>query len=274
MKLLKGKRISEKILKTLKNRIKREKLKPTLAVFLVGEDKASEIYVNLKSKAAEHVGIKFLLLKFKKTEREAKIIQKIEELNKNKKISGIIVQLPLLKKFNTQKIINTIDPAKDVDGFHPKNLKYFLSGQPEICPVFPMAIMKFLKPSFGKKAVVIAHSKKFGEIMIAALKKKKVKATYILQKEANKNLVEIKRADIIISAVGQPGLIKGDMIKKGAIIIDGGITKVKKKVLGDVDFYSVKNTANYLTPVPGGVGPVTIACLLENVYLAAKKQSK
>ncbi|HEX7586215.1 MAG TPA: bifunctional 5,10-methylenetetrahydrofolate dehydrogenase/5,10-methenyltetrahydrofolate cyclohydrolase [Patescibacteria group bacterium] len=276
MKLLKGKKISEKILENLKNRIKKERLRPGLAVILVGQDKASKIYVNLKNKAAERVGIKFFLLKFKETEKETKIIQKIEELNKNKKISGIIVQLPLPKKFNTQKIINSINPEKDVDGFHPKNISRFMGYEGEIWPVLPHAIARLVKSTGmkieNKKALVLANSVRFGEVMKATLQNKGMEANYILAKNIGKNLKNVKTADILISAIGKPGLVRGDIIKKGAIIIDGGITKIDEKVLGDADFESVKKVAGYLSPVPGGVGPVTIACLLENVYIASKKQ--
>jgi len=274
MKLLRGKKIADDILKRIKADIRKNKIKPALAVVLIGENKASQIYVALKGKAAVKVGIGFNLHKFSKTASEEKIIQKIKELNSDQKISGIIVQVPLPKNLNTQKIINAIDPKKDVDGFSPKSISQ---------PVFSKAILKILESvpsaelsdiralSSRRKAIVVANSKKFGEIMVAALRQEMVKAEYILSGNLQKNLKKIQQADIIISAVGKPNLIKGDMLKKGAIIIDGGITKIGKKVLGDVNLESVKNVASFLTPVPGGVGPVTIACLLENTYLVAKK---
>jgi len=278
MKLLKGKKISERILKNLKYKIKKERLKPALAVILVGDDKASEIYVKLKGKAAKEAGIGFKLFKFRKTEKESKIIGKVKKLNRDKKISGIIIQLPLPKKFKTQKIINSLDPRKDADGFHPQNVRKFVEYTGEIWPVFPHAIVRLIKSSGmrieNKKAVVLANSVRFGEVMEAALGNKGMKAGYILSKNIKNRSKEIKSADIVISAVGKPGLLKGNAVKNGAIIIDGGITKKDKKVFGDVDAESVKKIAGYLTPVPGGVGPVTIACLLENVYLASKKQSQ
>lgn len=284
MKLLKGKKISERILKKLEKTIKKEKLKPALAVILVGDNKASEIYVRLKKKAAERIGIGFHLFKFGEKEKENTILKKISELSKNKNISGIIVQLPLPKKFNTQKIINSINSQKDVDGFSAKSGSTFgghsLEGFTGYQPVFPRAIIKLLEAvpsaqlSEACRVLVLANSRKFGKVMELALKNKNIKCKYILKKEMDKSLVEIKKSDIIISAVGQPGLIRGEMIKKGAIIIDGGITKIGGKVLGDADFESVKNKASFITPVPGGVGPVTIACLLENVYIASKKQSE
>jgi len=271
MRLLKGKKIADKILGDLKRAIKRENLKPGLAVVLVGENKASKVYVGLKKKAAQKAGIDFYVYKFKESGKESDVVGKIKKLDKDKKIHGIIVQLPLPKKFNMQKIINTISLAKDADGFHPKNLQKFIAGKKSIQPVFPKAIMKMIAAVPKTRAVVISNSKIFGETMTAALKQKGIVGQYILHKNYKKSLPAVRRTDILISAIGKPGLIKGEMVKKGAIIIDGGITKIGKKVLGDADFQSVKNKASYLSPVPGGVGPVTIACLLENVYLLSKK---
>jgi len=282
MKLLKGKKIADKILENLRQKIKKEKLEPGLAVFLVGDDKASEIYVSLKKRAAQQMGIKFLLFRYGENAKESKIISKIKKLNSDKSVSGIIVQLPLPKKFNTQKIINSINPEKDADGFSAKGGSAF-GGHPQesssgLQPVFPSAILKLLGSSGenlnNKKTIILANSVRFGEVMETALMNKGIRADYILAKNIKSNQRKIKSADIVISAVGKSGTITGNMIKKDAVIIDGGITKVGKKVLGDADFESVKKIAGYLTPVPGGVGPVTIACLLENVYLAEKGQSK
>ncbi len=268
MKLLKGKKIADKILGDLKKKISADKNKPGLAVILVGNDKASQLYVKLKKKAAEKNGINFQLFQFSAKIKETRIIKKIQELNADKKISGMIVQLPLPKNFQTQKIINAIDPRKDADGFSAKNTA-------NLQPVFPQAILEILLSSRvklqNKKALVITNSEKFGEVMANTLGKKKISGAYLLSKELNKNIEKVQKADIIISAVGQPGLITDKMIKPGVIIVDGGITKKGQKVLGDVDFASVKKKAAFLTPVPGGIGPVTIACLLRNTYLASKK---
>jgi len=265
MKLLEGGKISDKILKNIQKKIKSENLNPGLAVVLIGENEASKIYVNLKKKAAEKIGIKFYLSKFSENSPESEVIEKIENLNKNKKISGIIVQLPLPKGFNTQKIINAVNPQKDVDGFHPENKK--------LQPVFPGAILEMIKSTGidlkSKKAIAISNSKKFGEVMKKVLEKNKIQADYILSKDIKKDVSA--KYDILISAVGKPNFIKGEMLKKDAIVIDGGITKKDRKILGDVDFKSVEKYASFLSPVPGGVGPVTIACLLKNVYLASRK---
>jgi len=270
MKLLEGKKVADKILDKIKKDIKKSQRKPSLAVVLIGNDKASELYVKIKKEEAKKVRIDFFLFRFKENSSEKKVIEKIRNLNRDRKISGIIVQLPLPKKINTQKIISSVSSLKDVDGFsaNGKNSKSVLK------PVFPMAIIKLLESSGqkidNKKAIVISNSKLFGEVMSKALREKKMKSGYILKKEIKNNLAKIKRADILVSAVGSRGIIKGEMIKSGAIVIDGGIAKEKNKVFGDVDFKSVKNIAGFLTPVPGGVGPVTVACLLKNVYLASK----
>ncbi len=278
MKLLLGKPIADKILKDLKDKIKKSRTRPALAVILVGNNLASKLYVNLKKKAAKKVGIGFSVFRFSAGAKENAIIEKIKRLNNDKKVSGIIVQLPLPNNLNTQRIINTINPKKDVDGFSAKGSPRFGEAGGHLKPVFPNAILELIKSSKiklnGKKAIIIANSGKFGEIVKKMLKTESIKAQYILSKDFNKNANKIKKADIVISAVGKPKLIKGNMIKEGAIIIDGGITKKGKKVLGDVDFESVKKVASYISPVPGGVGPVTVACLLRNVYLAGKYQSK
>lgn len=287
MKLLEGQKIAEKILAKVAGNLKKGQRKPAcnalpvcnecnsgrrstagrpfLAVILIGNDEASKIYTRLKGKAARKIGMGFGLFKFSETASEKEIIERIDELNKDKGVSGIIVQLPLPKKFNTQKIINSISPQKDVDGFKKNS---------NLQPVFPKAIIAIIDSSKkdikNKKAIVLANSKIFGEIMSGFLKNRKVKAGYVLRKDFQKNIDKLKNADILVSALGKKGIIKGEMLKKGAIVIDGGITKEGRKVFGDVDFESARKKASFLTPVPGGVGPVTIACLLENVYLASK----
>jgi len=278
MQLLKGKPIADGLLLSLKKDIKGRREKPGLAVILVGADPASEIYVNLKAKAARRAGIAFKLIRFGAGAAESKILAAIKKLNTDRKIDGVIVQLPLPKKFHTQKIINVIDPEKDADGFHPENINKFLARESGVYPVFPMAIMKLLEAAKVKlnvkNAVVIANSKEFGSVMQQALKLKQVKAKYILSKDFDKKPGWLKKADIVVTAVGKAGLVKDEMLKRGTIVVDGGITKKDGKVLGDVDFESVKTVARYLSPVPGGVGPVTIACLLQNVANLSKNAIK
>lgn len=273
MEILNGKRIAQAILDEIATEIKKSEIKPGLAVILAGKNKASEIYVSLKGKRAKEVGIDFQLKRFPSDVSEDKVINEIENLNSNRSVNGIIVQLPLPDSFDTQRIIDEIDPKKDVDGFHPENLNLFNNGKEIFWPVFPKAIVKLIESAGiglgDKKAVVLANSERFGKEMEVALKRFGLSSNYILSDEIEENKNEIKQADILVTALGNPALIKGEMIKEGAILIDGGITKIGEKVRGDIDFESVKNKASFLSPVPGGVGPVTIACLLENVYLAS-----
>ena len=277
MKLIKGKFIAGKILAGLKKNIATKKIQPQLAVILVGENKASKLYIRLKIQAAQKVGIKVLLYKFKTKTEEKEIIKLIKALNKNKKINGIIVQLPLPPQYRTQKIIKAINLQKDADGFSVRsgfnNNKNF---SPQ--PVFPYAIMKLLESAGidlkNKKGMVICNSDIFGKTMTQIMRQRGIITSYLLSQNLKEGIDKIKLSDVLVTAVGKPGIIKGEMIKKGAIIIDGGITKQGKKVLGDVDFHSAAKKASYLSPVPGGVGPVTIACLLENVYQLWQKQNE
>lgn len=274
MRLLQGKKIADEIIAHIKRNIAQEKLKPELAVFLIGKNPESRLYVSLKEKAAREAGIIFHKIYFLGNAKEQDILSKIEALNKNPRISGIIVQLPLPKKFNTQKIINAISPRKDADGFHPENLKLFFEGEARLWPVFPKAILELLissgKVLKNKRAIIIAKSDIFGKTMQKALEYEEIKGEYVLLDKIIQNKKIISQADILISACGSCGIITGKMLKNGAIVIDGGISKRGTKIYGDVDFESAKSVVSFLSPVPGGVGPVTIACLLENVCKAEK----
>ncbi len=278
MKLLYGVPIAKKILAALKADILAGAEKPGLAVVLIGENKASQIYVALKERKAKEIGMNFFLFKFIENVTESEILQCLEKLNKDRKINGIIVQLPLPKGFDTEKIITAIDAKKDVDGFHSENAKKFLQGTGEIYPVFPHAIVKLLESAGenleGKKAVVLGNSQEFSQLMQLALEQKGLLTEFVLAGQFSLNLGKIREADVMVSAVGSPGLLKGQMLKDGAIIIDGGIEKVGDQVFGDVDFGSTKDLSGFITPVPGGVGPVTIACLLENTFLAFRAQKR
>lgn len=278
MNLLHGKPVADEILEHLKDAILSYDEKPGLAVVLVGDDEASKIYVSLKEKAAKQIGIEFFKYLIPESASEDEILKLIDFLNADEEIHGIIVQLPIAKKFNTEKIISQIDPKKDVDGFHPDNARKFLDGDASLWPVFPLAIVSLIDQSKqnleNKNGIVIANSKEFGEMMTQALDQKGIRAEYVLSVDISGNLGKIKDADVVVSAVGSPGLLKGEMFKDGAIVIDGGIEKVGERVMGDVDFASTEAKEGFLTPVPGGVGPVTIACLLGNVFLAFKAQQK
>jgi methylenetetrahydrofolate dehydrogenase (NADP+) / methenyltetrahydrofolate cyclohydrolase len=274
MKIFDGRKEKEIILLDLKRKISLVSVKPCLAVLLIGNNKTSELYVNLKKKAGRLAGIKVLEYRFKGNVSQTEIIKKIEKLNENKKINGIIIQLPLPRKFNTEKIIETISPKKDVDGFRKNSL---------FSPVLPSAILFALNKSGqvkrNKKIIVIANSNIFADKLKEILfKKLKIKAKIILGIKSKK-IFELKnilkKADIIITVCGIPELIKGDMIKKGVVIIDGGIIRLTgKKIVGDVNKKSIENKVFFLTPVPGGIGPITVALLLKNTYLSFEKYGK
>lgn len=269
MKLLDGKILSEKILDDVCAKVRKEADHPHLAVFLVGDDPASHLYVSLKEKAAKSVGIDVSLYKFSVEEGQESVLECVKMMSTDEEVDGILVQLPLPEGFDTKKIIGAITPGKDVDGF---------SSDSGLVPVFPRAISLLIESSGvelkGKNAMIIANSDEFGVTMREMLKNQKMVAEYVLAKNISSNLGKIKDADVVVSAVGSPGLLEGEMFKDGAIVIDGGIEKVDGITVGDVDFASTEEKEGFLSPVPGGVGPVTIACLLENVYLAFKAQQK
>ncbi|PIV45154.1 MAG: bifunctional 5,10-methylene-tetrahydrofolate dehydrogenase/5,10-methylene-tetrahydrofolate cyclohydrolase [Candidatus Nealsonbacteria bacterium CG02_land_8_20_14_3_00_37_10] len=261
MRIFNGKRAAEKILLRLKEKILKDKIIPVLSVISVGEDPASKLFIRNKKQAAKRIGIKVNHYnRFKETVSEEEIIQKIKELDNDLAVNGIIVQLPLPKKLNAKKIVGGISPHKDVDGFRKGT--HFSS--PLISGILT-ALKDSTKKPKGKKIIALVNSDFFGRVLKSSLKKEAIKINYL----KNKKSPAVKTADIVITVCGCPNLIKGDMIKKGAILIDGGITVLKnKKVVGDVDKKSVANKARFLTPVPGGLGPLTVAFLLKNVYLA------
>jgi len=280
MKLLLGKPIADDILNRLKNDISLRDEKPGLAVVLIGNDQASHLYVSLKEKTASEIGMNFFRFDLSENVSENEILDLIQKLNADEKVHGIIVQLPLPSGFDSEKIISKINPKKDADGFCAAGASALggSSSENDLQPVFSRAIMLLAESSGetleSKKAVVVANSDEFGKIMMIAFKRKNVSADYFLAKNISDNLGKIKKADIVVSAVGSPALINGQMLKEGVIVIDGGIEKVDGKVVGDVDFASTKEKNGFISPVPGGVGPLTIACLLENVFIAFKAQTK
>ena len=259
----------------LRDKIKKEiesiKLKtnkvPGLTVILIGDFAPSEIYVRNKEKNSKEVGIKSNVVKYPKDVTEKEVLNKIDELNNNKEVSGILVQLPLPDHISKEKIINSIDPAKDVDGFHPTNVGNLSSGYNATVPCTPLGcllLIKKIEPNLlGKHAVIIGRSNLNGKPMAQLLLKENCTVTIVHSK--TKNLKdECQKADILVAAVGVANLVKGDWVKKDSIIIDVGINKVGDKIVGDVQFDEVKDKVKAITPVPGGVGPMTIACLLKN----------
>jgi methylenetetrahydrofolate dehydrogenase (NADP+) / methenyltetrahydrofolate cyclohydrolase len=240
---------------------------PGLSVILIGDFAPSQIYVKNKEKKSNEVGMNFEVIRYPKEVTEQEILEKIEELNNSHDVSGILVQLPLPEQVDKEKIINTIDPLKDVDGFHPINVGNLASGYKAVVPCTPLGCLFLIKKTeknlSGKHAVILGRSNLNGKPMAQLLLKENCTVTIVHSK--TKNLKEeCQRADILVAAVGVANLVKGDWVKKGSIVIDVGINKIGDKIVGDVKFDEVKDKVKAITPVPGGVGPMTIACLLKN----------
>jgi methylenetetrahydrofolate dehydrogenase (NADP+)/methenyltetrahydrofolate cyclohydrolase len=276
--ILDGKKAAAELREELKKKIIELKSTynavPGLTVILIGEDPPSKIYVRNKEKFAIEVGINSQVIKYPEGIEEKVVLNKIKELNSDNKVSGILVQLPLPKHIDKRKVIETIDPAKDVDGFHPVNVGNLSSGYDSSIPCTPLGcyllIKKIEKNLNGKHAVIIGRSNLNGKPMTQLLLKENCTVT-ITHSKTKDLKTECNRADIIIAAVGRPKLVKGDWVKKDAIVIDVGINKTDSGLVGDVDFDEVSKVAKAITPVPGGVGPMTIACLLSNTVECFKK---
>ena len=288
MILLDGKKtsndIKDEIAQEVKKIISNGGKKPHLAAILVGNNGASETYVNAKVKACERVGFESTLIRLDEDVEEEKLISQIIEVNENDLIDGLIVQLPLPDHIDEKKIINTISLSKDVDGFHPTNIGNMTLNLPCFIPATPAGIIELIKrydiETVGKNCVVIGRSHIVG-LPISILMARNTypgNSTVTILHSRSKNIKEIcQKADILIVALGKANFVSSEMIKKGACIIDVGITRVSSektksgwKLLGDVDFHNVKEKVNYITPVPGGVGPMTIAMLLKNTLQASK----
>ena len=290
MQILDGKLVSAAIKAQLAEKVAELKLTnkkiPHLAAILVGNDPASETYVASKVKSCAEIGFNSTLLRFDAQISEKHLLDNITLLNENADIDGILVQLPLPKHINEELVINTIDPSKDVDGFHPVNVGKMVSGLPTFIPATPYGIMLMLEhyniPTKGKHAVVIGRSHIVGTPVSILLSRNAYpgNCTVTLCHSHTANLKELcLQADIVVAAIGRPNFVTGDMVKEGAVIVDVGINRVvdasKKsgfRLIGDVNFDEVAPKASYITPVPGGVGPMTIAALLKNTYHASIEQ--
>ncbi|UJF31007.1 bifunctional 5,10-methylenetetrahydrofolate dehydrogenase/5,10-methenyltetrahydrofolate cyclohydrolase [Kaistella sp. 97-N-M2] len=286
-KILDGLKVSKEIKQEIRADVDKivagKRRPPHLVAILVGNNGASMTYVNNKIKDCKEVGFKSSLVKFSSTVSEAELLEKIDELNKSKDIDGFIVQLPLPKQIDQEKIIMAIDPRKDVDGFHPENFGKMALEMDTFLPATPFGILTLLEryqiDTKGKHCVIIGRSRIVGRPMSILMGRKDFpgNSTVTLTHSYTPHIEEFTRnADIVITALGDPNFLKGDMIKKGAIVIDVGITRVEDntekgyKLMGDVDFESCKDKAEAITPVPGGVGPMTRAMLLKNTILAYK----
>ena len=281
MILIDGKKIAAELREELKQEVSELKIRynkvPGLTVILIGDMAPSQIHVRNKEKSAKEVGLKSDVIRYPDTVEEKIILEKIEELNKDKSISGILVQLPLPKHIDKQKVIETITPSKDVYGFHPMNVGNLSSGYESSVPCTPLGcylMIKKIEPNLsGKKAVVVGRSNLNGKPMTQLLLKEN--CTVTITHSRTKDLkAECLEADIIVAAVGIPELVKGDWVKKDAIVIDVGINKTDNGLVGDVAFDEVSKVAKALTPVPGGVGPMTMACLLKNTIDCFKRSQK
>lgn len=277
MKILDGKAVSLKVKESVKVRadeLKKFGIEPTLAVVLVGEDKASQTYVRAKEKACNEYGIKSVAHRLSENTTQNELLALINVLNLDDSIHGILVQLPLPKHIDTNVVLAAIDPRKDVDGFHAVNVGKLVSGLDGFVPCTPLGVMEILKEYgidvAGLNAVVIGRSNIVGKPMANLLLN--ASATVTVTHSKTKNLKEIcKNADLIVAAIGKPFFLKADMVKDGAVVVDVGINRLDDgRLVGDVDFEEVAPKCSYITPVPGGVGPMTIAMLLNNTILAAQ----
>ncbi|TET68807.1 MAG: bifunctional 5,10-methylene-tetrahydrofolate dehydrogenase/5,10-methylene-tetrahydrofolate cyclohydrolase [Dehalococcoidia bacterium] len=295
-KIISGTEVAKEIRVELKERVSKLKergVTPGLVMIRVGEDPASVSYVSGKEKAAEEIGVWSQTIVLPEVASEAELLSKVEEMNKAEHVDGILVQLPLPKHINADKVLNLIDPAKDVDGFHPVNVGKMLIGDPYFMPCTPHGAVELMirsgNPPEGKHVVICGRSNIVGKPLMAMLvqKNKRANATVTVVHTGTKNMAEITRqADILVAAMGSPEVIKADMVKEGAVVIDVGVNRVGWKpskkdpskqvadLRGDVEFETVKEKASAITPVPGGVGPMTITMLMVNTVVAAERRAE
>jgi len=280
LKIIDGKRIAEELRAEMKKDIsllKSKGISPKLHVILVGDNKESATYVRVKERACGDVGIDFELEKLPEDVREEDIISRVKTLNDDERVNGIIVQLPLPKHVDENRVLESITRAKDVDALTPYNIGRLVIGDETLSAATAKGVILLIEKSGieirGKNAVIINRSINIGKPLVFLLLNRDATVTVCHSK--TRNLEDFTRkADIVVCAVGKPGFLKGDMIKSGSVIIDVGLTYVNGKGMGDVDFDSVKDTAAFLTPVPGGVGPMTVTVLLQNTVVATRKQLK
>lgn len=280
-KILDGKKRAEEIKETIKQEI--ESLKaaynqaPKLTVLQIGEAAVSSIYIKSQKRAAEEVGIEYELVNIDPTQTEDEVISTIKDLNSDHKVTGIIIQLPMPEKLDRGKIYSSISPLKDAEGLHPENLGRLFYKDYRVGPSTPSAIMELIKLSrvdlYGKEVVIIGHSEIVGKPLSILLLNEfaTVSVCHIATSKSGNLTAHVNRAEILIVAVGKPNLIKGQWIKEGAVVIDVGINRVGDKIVGDVEFESAKERASFITPVPGGVGPLTTAMLMRNCLALFKK---
>lgn len=279
MKLLDGKSLAGHLIKEIKRQVGTLTRPPGLAFILVGDHAASHAYVRMKKKRCAEVGIISTVHELDSAVSENHLLELIDKLNSDPTIDGILVQQPLPPHLTTAKVVEAIDPDKDVDGFHPLNLGKLLAGDPTgFIPCTPLGIQKLLEhnniPVSGKHVVILGRSSIVGKPLAALLVQKNLhaNATVTIAHTATKHLAELTRtADVLVAAMGKPLFVKKAMIKPGAVIIDVGINRLGREIVGDVDFEDVKGVPSFITPVPGGIGPMTIAMLLSNTLLSTTR---
>jgi methylenetetrahydrofolate dehydrogenase (NADP+)/methenyltetrahydrofolate cyclohydrolase len=274
--ILDGKRVADTRLGLLKEEISDSGLSPRLATVIVGNDPASQMYVRMKHRACEQVGIGSVGIELPADATTRTVVDRVRALNRDATIDAILVQLPLPKQVDSERVIGAITPDKDVDGYHPENMGSLFLGRPRFTSCTPTGIMTLLAeykiPVAGARAVVVGRSIDVGRPMAALLLNADATVTICHSKTADL-AEELKRADILISAIGKPHFITPEMVKPGAVVIDIGINQLNGKLVGDVDFEAVKEIASAITPVPGGVGPMTIATLMESTFRSAKERA-
>ncbi len=277
-KLLEGKPIAEKIKEEIKQLIQSLKNKPVLASVQIGDNAGAEAYAKSQKKVADILGIDYQLHKLVQDTSENTLIEFISKLNADKSVNGMIIQMPLPLHIDYKKISQYISPDKDVEGMHPANIGKILFGKAKIVPCTPAAVMELLNSTgidlYGKEVVVVGHSEIVGKPVALLLLEKFATVTvcHIGTSKAGKLEDHVKRAEVLIVAVGRAGLIKGEWVKENAVVIDVGINRVNDKIIGDVEFEGAEKRASYITPVPGGVGPLTVTMLMRNLVTAAKLQ--
>ena len=273
--IIDGKKIAAQVESEVRERLAKLPFKPGLVAVRVGNDPASEIYVRNKARKAKELGLEGKELVFDASLPEAELLARTEQLNSDDNVDGILIQLPLPKQIDPKKVIDAVDPAKDVDGFHPINVGLLHLGRPLLVPATPAGIMRLIASTgvdiAGARAVVIGRSDIVGKPVAALLLREN--ATVTICHSRTRDLPSVVReADIVVAAIGKPRFVTAEMIKRGAIVIDVGINRVDGKLAGDVDFDRVREVASWITPVPGGVGPMTIAMLMKNTVIAAQRR--
>lgn len=281
-KLLEGRPIADRIKRELASEIEKIKVaknfSPNLAAIQIGDNNSASVYVNAQKKFADSIGIKYLHFKLEDTVKEPDVVSIINDLNQDKKITGIIIIAPLPSGINHQELIYKINPLKEVEGMHPENLGLIILGRPRYSPCTPQAVVEILKnynvDLYGKEVVIVGHSDIVGKPLSLLLLKEFATVTvcHIATFKKDKLISHIKEAEILISAVGKPNLIKADWLKDEAVVVDVGISKVSDRIVGDVEFSDSLKKASLITPVPGGVGPLTTAMLMKNVVSAYRTQ--